>query len=187
MATTSAPSKLSQQDWIVRGLDTLRAQGIRGVRVEPMARELGVTKGSFYWHFKDHDDFLQQLLEYWETEMTDKIDAQVSRTRAGPGEHLLALCEHITYEETNRYDAAMRAWALYDARAASVVRRVDQKRLRYARALFLEMGFSERQADIRSRLSYFYMIGERAAFLRSSSFDQRLQRVRLRHKLLTER
>ena len=63
MVTTSAPSKLSQQDWIVRGLDTLRAQGISGVRVEPMARELGVTKGSFYWHFKDHDDFLQQLLE----------------------------------------------------------------------------------------------------------------------------
>ena len=187
MATAStALRRLAREDWLLQGIETLRGGGIDEVRVEPMARKLGVTKGSFYWHFKDRGEFLDGLLEYWETEMTDKIRGHVAHAEGQPQRQLLALLEHIVNEEINRYDAAVRAWALYDERAAKVVRRVDERRLAYVRQLFLDMGFSPEQAEIRSRMSYHYVVGEYTAFVREPTLNERLAHVRLRHELLTE-
>lgn len=187
MATGSgALRRLDRVDWLLQGIETLRASGIDAVRVEPMARVLGVTKGSFYWHFKDRGEFLDSLLEYWETEMTEKIADHVAHARGEPRRQLLALLEHIVSEEINRYDAAVRAWALYDDRAAKVAARVDERRLAYCYELFLDMGFSPEQADIRSRMSYFYLVGENSVFISRPSLAERLAHVRLRHGLLTE-
>jgi AcrR family transcriptional regulator len=187
VATAStALRRLDRYDWLMQGIETLRNCGIGAVRVEPMARLLGVTKGSFYWHFKDRGEFLDDLLEYWETEMTDKIGAHLAHTEGEPQRQLLALLEHIVNEEINRYDAAVRAWALYDERAAKIVRRVDERRLAHCRQLFLDMGFSSEQADIRSRMSYHYVVGEYTAFVKDPTLAERLAHVRLRHELLTE-
>ncbi len=187
MATAStALRRLDRYDWLVQGIETLRGSGIDAVRVEPMARLLGVTKGSFYWHFKDRGEFLDRLLEYWETEMTDKIAAHVAHAEGQPHKQLLALLEHIVNLEINRYDAAVRAWALYDERAARVVERVDERRLAYIDQLFLDMGFSAEQADIRSRMSYHYVVGEYTAFVKEPTRAERLAHVRLRYELLTE-
>ncbi len=187
MATAStALKRLDRYDWLMQGIETLRNCGIDAVRVEPMARLLGVTKGSFYWHFKDRGEFLDGLLEYWETEMTEKISVHVVHAQGEPKKQLLALLEHIVNEEINRYDAAVRAWALYDERAAEVVRRVDERRLAYVCQLFLDMGFSPEQADIRSRMSYHYVVGEYTAFVKDPTRAERLAHVRLRHQLLTE-
>ena len=187
MATAgTALRRLDRYDWLMQGIETLRNSGIDAVRVEPMARLLGVTKGSFYWHFKDCGEFLDGLLEYWETEMTDKIAAHVKHADGEPQRQLLALLKHIVSEEINRYDAAVRAWALYDERATKVVTRVDERRLAYCNQLFLHMGFSPEQAEIRSRMSYFYVVGEYSAFVPEPTLDERLAHVRLRHELLTE-
>jgi AcrR family transcriptional regulator len=187
MATAGAALKrLDRYDWLMQGIETLRRSGIDAACIEPMARSLGVTKGSFYWHFKDRGDFLDRLLEYWETEMTDKIADHVAHALGEPKKQLLALLEHIVNEEINRYDAAVRAWALYDARAARVVRRVDERRLSYLCQLFIDIGFSPEQADIRSRMSYFYVVGEYSASVPEPTREERLAHVRLRHQLLTE-
>lgn len=187
MATAGAALKrLDRYDWLVQGIETLRNSGIDAVRVEPMARLLGVTKGSFYWHFKDRGEFLDSLLEYWETEMTDKIGAHIKDAEGNPQRLLLALLEHIVNEEINRYDAAVRSWALHDDRAAEVVARVEERRLGYIRQLFLDMGFPPEQADIRSRMSYFYVVGEYSARIKEPTRAERLAHVRLRHQLLTE-
>jgi AcrR family transcriptional regulator len=178
--------RLDRHDWLVQGIETLRSSGIDAVCVEPMARSLGVTKGSFYWHFKDRGEFLDSLLEYWETQMTDKIAAHIEHSEGEPRRLLLALLEHIVTEEINRYDAAVRSWALYEDRAARVVARVDKRRLDYCRRLFLDMGFSPEQADIRSRMSYFYLVGEYSARVKKPTLAERLAHVRLRHQLLTE-
>lgn len=183
---STATKRLDRRDWVLQGIETLRASGIAAVHVEPMARLLGVTKGSFYWHFKDRGEFLDCLLEYWETEMTDKIDSHLAHTRGDPRRQLRTLLEHIVNEEINRYDAAIRAWARYDERAARVVARVDERRLEYCNRLFLDMGFPPDQAEIRSRLSYFYLVGEHSAFLTELAREERLAHVRLRHEILTE-
>ncbi len=182
--------RLGTYDWLIEALETLGREGIGAVRVERLARYLGVTKGSFYWHFKDRPELLDRLLEHWETEMTDKIHAHVSHLDGKPAEQLLALLKHIDKQDLNRYDAAVRAWALYDKRAATVVTRVDAKRLEYVHTLFLEMGFPAEEAHIRSRMSYYYVVGEYTASISSiekGAPEQRVEHVRLRHRLLTER
>jgi len=149
-----------------------------------------VTKGSFYWHFKDRPELLDRLLEHWETEMTDNVDAHVSHLHGKPAEQLLALLEHIAEQDLNRYDAAVRAWALYDKRAAAVVRRDDATRLEYVHTLFLQMGFPAKEAEVRSRMSYYYVVGEYTAVISSVekiALERRLKHVQLRHRLLTER
>ncbi len=177
--------RLDPHDWLAGALETLGREGVVGVNVENVARSMGVTKGGFYHHFKDKDEFISRLLEHWETELTDKIDAHVAQLRGKPAEQLLALLEFIAENETNRYDASMRAWALHDERVATVVRRVDQKRLAYVRDLFRKMGFSAEQARMRSRMSYYYVVGEHTALAEERALESRLEDIKLRHELLT--
>ncbi len=179
--------RLATDDWLVEALTTLAREGIGAVRVERLARYLGVTKGSFYWHLKDRQELLDRLLEHWATEMTDKVDLHVSELHGRPGQQLLALLEYITENDMNRYDSAVRAWALYDERAETVVRRVDRKRLKYVCDLFLELGFPAEEAEIRGRMSYYYVIGEHTCSIEDDTLERRLEHVRLRHRLLTER
>ena len=177
--------RLGPHDWLAGALETLGREGVVGVNVENVARSIGVTKGSFYHHFKNAQEFISRLLEYWETELTDKIDAHLSHLHGKPSEQLFALLEHIAENETNRSDTSMRAWALHDQRVATVVRRVDQKRLAYVRDLFLQMGFPADQAGMRSRISYYYVVGEHTALAEETALESRLEDIKLRHELLT--
>jgi AcrR family transcriptional regulator len=177
--------RLGPHDWLVGALETLGREGVVGVNLENVARSMGVTKGSFYHHFKNKEEFVNRLLEYWETELTDKIDPHLSHLHGKPAEQLLALLEFIAENQTNRYDASMRAWALYDERVATVVRRVDRKRLAYVRALFRKMGFPAEQARMRSRMSYYHVVGEHTAFAEERTLESRLEDIKLRHELLT--
>ncbi len=79
----------------------------------------------------------------------------------------------------------MRAWALHDERVATVVRRVDESRLAYVRDLFRKMGFPAEQARMRSRMSYYYVVGEHTALAEERTLESRLEDIRLRHELLT--
>ncbi len=177
--------RLGPQDWVVEALETLGREGVVGVNVENVARSIRVTKGSFYHHFEDKEEFINRLLEYWETELTDKINGHLSHLHGKPAEQLLALLEFIAEHETNRYDASMRAWALHDERVATVVRRVDQKRLAYVGGLFRKMGFPADQARMRSRVSYYYVVEEYTALVDEGTLEDRLEDIKLRHELLT--
>jgi AcrR family transcriptional regulator len=177
--------RLGPHDWFVEALETLGREGVVGVNVENVARSMRVTKGSFYHHFEDKEEFINRLLEYWETELTDKIDAHLSHLHGKPAEQLLALLEFIAENEINRYDASMRAWALHDERVATAVRRVDQKRLAYVRDLFRKMGFPADQAEIRGRMSYYYVVGEHTALAEEKTLESRLEDIKLRHEVLT--
>ena len=177
--------RLGTHDWFVGALETFGREGVVGVNVENVARSMRVTKGSFYHHFEGKEEFINRLLEYWETELTDKIDAHVSHLHGKPAVQLLALLEFIAENETNRYDASMRAWALHDERVATVVRRVDRKRLAYVRDLFLKMGFPAEEAGMRSRMSYYYVVGERTALAEERTLESRLEDIKARHEVLT--
>ncbi len=177
--------RLGPHDWFVGALETLGREGVIGVNVENIARSIGATKGSFYHHFRDKEELIDWLLEYWETELTDKVTTHVSHLHGTPAEQLLALLEFIAENETNRYDASMRAWAMHDERVATVVRRVDRKRLAYAGDLFLKMGFPADQAEMRSRMLYHYVVGEHTALAQERTLESRLEDIKLRHELLT--
>jgi AcrR family transcriptional regulator len=154
-----------RSQWLSAGLDALRKGGVGAVRVERLAADVGVTKGSFYHHFRDRDALLDALLEFWSREMTDAEFARIQGLRGGDAgrelrARLLALAEDVLEKGMGRYDPAIRAWARSDRKVASAVAQVDRRRVRALAGLFEEGGFSAAEARTRARTFYTFLLGE---------------------------
>ena len=146
--------------WLVAGLESLRKGGVGEVRVERLAADLGITKGSFYWHFKNRGELLEALLEHWSREMTDAEFERIQGLPAGLAGRLLALAEDVLEKGMGRYDPAIRAWARTDRKVAAVVGQVDRRRVRALSAFFEEGGYSPADSRTRARLFYTFLLGE---------------------------
>jgi AcrR family transcriptional regulator len=150
--------RLTRQDWLTAALGALVRDGVAALRVEPLAKRLGVTKGSFYWHFVDRPALLGAVLAEWERRATDAVIVEVE-AEGGDASARLALLFRITAAADGRLDRAVRAWAANDADAAAVQGRVDARRLAYLEAQFADLGFSAAEGACRARLAYQSVIG----------------------------
>jgi AcrR family transcriptional regulator len=180
----STSSRLTREDWIVAAFEVLDEKGVHGLKVGPLAKSLGVTKGSFYWHFDSRRALLRAMLDYWSKSLVDRIDAEVALHPDNPVDELMWILRRIASGELNEHDPAIRVWAVFDPMAADAVQQVDADRLEYKRDLFRRMGFDEAQAELRSRLSYYYIVGEQVVALDQSP-EARLAHVEARHAILT--
>jgi len=146
--------------WTQAGLEALRKGGVAGVRVERLAEALGITKGSFYWHFRDRGELLGALLEFWSREMTDVEFERIRAVRGSLAARLAALAEDVLEKGMGRYDPPIRAWARSDRKVAAAVAQVDRRRVRALASFFEEGGFSPAEARTRARLFYTFLLGE---------------------------
>ena len=146
--------------WVSAGLEALRKGGVAAVRVERLAGGVGVTKGSFYHHFRDRGALLEALLDFWSREMTDAEFARLETLRGGLAARLLALAEDVLEKGMGRYDPAIRAWARHDRKVAAAVAQVDRRRVKALAAFFEEGGFSAAEARVRARTFYTFLLGE---------------------------
>ena len=162
---------LDREAWIKGAIAILAEHGAERLRVEVLAKRLGVTKGSFYWHFKDRRDLLNAVLEFWKEGRIRDIRKQ---TQAEPGGEVAALLHTIEVYSSARnrkgisIEAAVRDWARRDAQAVAVVEEVDAERLTCACRLFLACGLGTEEAQARSVMLYAYVFG--AALMRCGSF-----------------
>ncbi|NEP62877.1 MAG: TetR/AcrR family transcriptional regulator [Symploca sp. SIO2G7] len=184
-------SKLGRQDWINAGLMVLAEGGVEAVRIEPLAKRMKITKGSFYWHFKNRNDLLDAILAEWVELDTNGIIEQVNQLDADPKTKLLYLLE-LAYADNDlmsgladgRIENAIRAWAKSDQKVANLIAHVDQQRLNYTKALFLKIGFSEAEAIVRARLAYYALVGELTIGIAPHQAN-RLAEIRMQHDILT--
>jgi AcrR family transcriptional regulator len=177
-------SKLGRQDWVNIGIQTLIERGIESVRVEPLAKLLNVTRGSFYWHFKNRDDLLEEILREWETRNTKSIIEQIEGLNGSAIAKLLSLLE-IAAEDDNLLEKAVRVWSVNDDRAAESIARVDEQRLDYLQNLFLQIGFSEIDSKVRAQIAYSVRLGW-FVMAASNYASERLAEIRLVHTILTQ-
>lgn len=129
---------LSRQDWLDEGLRSLADLGHDGLRVEAMARRLGTTKGSFYWHFKGLEDFQGALLQLWEASVTAFDQTPPAEC---PEERLHKFWEPAGAEAAQNVTLAVRLWARERADVAAVVARVDRRRQIYLAESLAQAGF----------------------------------------------
>ena len=156
---SSKAAKQSRESWIAAALQMLAAKGVAHVRVEPLARSMGVTKGSFYWHFADRPALLKALLETWEQVQTSAIIMAVQGA-GGTALERMGLLRDLTLEPAlMKVDMAIRAWAGNDELAANAVARVDMQRIDFCRSLFLELGFSPVATEARAFIGYSLLLG----------------------------
>ena len=146
--------------WLVAGLESLRKGGVGEVRVERLAADLGITKGSFYWHFKNRSELLEALLAHWSHEMTDVEFERIQAMRGGLAGRLVALAEDVLEKGMGRYDPAIRSWARTDRKVAAAVGQVDRRRVRALTGFFEDGGFGAGEARTRARLFYTFLLGE---------------------------
>jgi AcrR family transcriptional regulator len=152
-------SIVDRDAWVDAAAAAFAAQGVEAVRVEPLARQLGVTKGSFYWHFADRDALLQAVLESWEQSATALVVASVAASGLGPTEQLELLVTRA-FGRDARLERGIRAWATHDARALRLVRRVDRTRMAYLEELFAAHGVAAAAAAAHARVMYAAYVGE---------------------------
>jgi len=153
--------RLGPEAWIEGGRQALISGGLARVKVEPLAKTLGVTTGSFYWHFKDRRALLDALLLDWETSNSAGLFAAVAR-RPGDADAQFDALADVWIEETDyspAWDAAVRDWARVDAKAEVAVRRVDDRRIELWRGVFLGLGYRDPEAFVRARVTYFHQVG----------------------------
>lgn len=169
---TPAREALDRAAWVAGALDIVAQDGIDGLRVESLAKRLGVTKGSFYWHFKDRRDLIDAVLDNWRAGRVRDIHKQ---TAAAPGTEQAALRHTIDVYAAakNRkgisIEASIRLWARQDPNGLAVVEEVDAERLACTRRLFLALGFPPAEAAARSALLYAYVFG--FSMMQCSRFD----------------
>ncbi|MDJ0687894.1 MAG: TetR/AcrR family transcriptional regulator [Xenococcaceae cyanobacterium MO_188.B32] len=179
-------AKLGRQDWIDTGLKVLATSGIEGIRVELLAKLMNVTKGSFYWHFKNREELLCALLKEWSNLDTDKIIEQLETTGGDASSKLLNLFE-LCCQDDGLLEKAIRAWATNDPKAASILAQVDRRRLDYTRDLFLQIGFTPFEAMVRARMAYYAALGEYTLGKNRIDREERLAQIRLQHRILTHK
>ena len=182
LMTEKNAEKLSRDAWLRAALEIVCSSGIEAVKIAPLAASLGVTTGSFYWHFKNRRDLLKAVLEFWEKEMTTTAIAAASSFSGTPEDRILRLMETVMADGMARYDLAISHWAQSDAEASKVFQHALEKRFEFAAWMFSEAGFDPVQAEARGRLMVVYMMGESS--LVSGSVSQRLEMLRQKHAIL---
>jgi AcrR family transcriptional regulator len=144
----------------------------------------GVTKGSFYWHFKNREDFVRSVARYWATSFTFAIIEKVNQQKLKGSKRLLALMKILTEQETARYDLAMRAWGTQEPEVAIILAEVDKRRLNYIRSMFEEMGFEGDELRMRTRAFVICQNSQYSLFL-EETLEERLKDMKLRHAFFT--
>lgn len=181
-----AVQRLSPQDWLVAAEKRLISGGIDSVKIGTLAKDLGVTRGGFYWHFKDRDHLLGVMLDSWHS-VSLRIfeDLVLDEGSCGMDEFLRLV--HLWIDEENfdvGLEAAIRDWARVSEDVAEVVKDVDEGRIKAIKRIFLDFGYEDDEAFIRARITYFHQVGYYTIGY-NETLDQRMTLLPLYVSVLT--
>ncbi len=158
-----ARGRRSRADWVESALTALAADGIEGVRIDRLCRDLGVTKGSFYWHFDGRDALLDAMVDYWSEEQPVLAIAALESVKGDALTRLARMEQMVVQRDIGRRDHAMRSWAANDERAARAVAVADAKILSFVEQELRGLGLEERDVFDFSRILFFTAIGSYTA------------------------
>jgi AcrR family transcriptional regulator len=147
--------------WVEEGLQALADGGPAAVRVEALAKKLGVTKGGFYGYFADRDALLEAMLDAWERESIDEVIDRVEREGGDPRTKI-ARAGMLTFsgDRLLPIDLAIRDWARHDEVVAERLRRVDNQRMALLREMIGTFCPDADEVEARSLLAFCVAIGE---------------------------
>lgn len=154
--------KLLPEDWINEAFAMLAEGGVGSIKIEVLAKRLKVTKGGFYWHFKNRGELLSQMLAHWRDGRIETIRRQVARDTDATAtlNFLLGLYTDQTNPRGNAIELAVRSWARRSEDAAKTIADVDRERLAAVAGLFRSLGCEDAEAQARAYLFYSYCFGQ---------------------------
>lgn len=161
---SSKRSKRTADDWLIAAIAAMAEGGVENVKVERLAKHLGTTKGSFYWHFKDRPDLLDQLIRYWVEKGTEGVMALNADGPKNPADRLralliVALDEPVGSLSSAQGEMAIRSWATTAPDIARIVAQTDQTRVNYVADLFTAMDCPRAKALRNAHQLYAMLLG----------------------------
>ena len=129
--------KLSKEQWLGKALKIISRQNFGRLNIDRLVRDMGLTKGSFYWHFSNREDFIVQLIMYWDTVFTESVISHIENFTGNPKERLLELMMFVTRKQLSQYDFAIHALAQNEPKAFVLVKKVLEKRNIYVASIFI--------------------------------------------------
>tara|TARA_R110002049_G_scaffold160202_2_gene325229 strand:- start:6854 stop:7396 length:543 start_codon:yes stop_codon:yes gene_type:complete len=152
-------TRLSKDHWLDHGLTQLAAAGPQALKAEPLCKALGVSRGSFYWHFSDLEDFHTQICALWRDRVTEAVIAENRNNSPTDAARLTRLMQ-AAFGDNSGIEPAMRAWAQENAKVRAVIADVDVRRLTYLAEIIRAAGVPEEQITPRARFVYAAYLGQ---------------------------
>ena len=149
--------QLSAQDWLHQGLKVLAKSGFTALKAEPLAKAMGVSRGSFYWHFADIGVYHAAILKHWRDVAAEQVIANLEMVPKD--RDALALLLRQAFSSTPALENAVRTWATVDPAARAAVQAIDQRRLGYIETLLRQSGLSADLARARAQILYWTFLG----------------------------
>lgn len=149
---------LSAFDWELAALELIAEKGVSALAVEPLARRLGITKGSFYWHFASRDELLEQALKRWERRDLEHLARSLDSDQPAAERLAEFILRTSRQNRSHQIHAALCA-ASDHPRVKPVIERITRRRLEYLTKAFHELGMDDNAARHRARLTYTSYVG----------------------------
>jgi AcrR family transcriptional regulator len=153
------PPFRSRQDWLDAAVKLLIEEGIDQVKVQRLGKALGTSRGSFYWHFRDRGELLDEILRHWQATNTDQLIAALGSPETPLEDRILGLFGRWVGSGYPRFDNAIRAWAARSPKVRKVQRAAEQRRRQQIAQLFLDAGYPASEAVVRGDVLYFTQVG----------------------------
>jgi AcrR family transcriptional regulator len=174
-----AAGRMTREAWIEAGVEALVEESIGHVKIQVLAKKLGVSRSSFYWFFTDLHALQRELLDHWLRKNTGPIIERALRPAASANEGVCHIFE--CWVDPALFDppldAAVRAWGRIDATVRAVVEQADEQRIDAIKRMFLRYEYPEEEAFTRARVLYFTQVGHFTLGI-GDSRDERLSHLR---------
>lgn len=153
--------KVTREGWLNCARVALIEDGIDGVKVDRLAQRTKVTRGGFYYHFKNHHQLLDELLLAWKSQNRFTPPRFEGSGALAASQALDRIIDDLVHENgfDPQFDMAVREWARISQPVADIVHAVDAERLDVLRQIFAAMGYASEEANIRARVFYWHQIG----------------------------
>lgn len=166
---------LGRQIWLDTARQALIEEGTAGVEINKLAKRLGSSRGGFYWFFKNRDQLLEELLDYW-VQTSTVLFERILKLADHSGMDKYQAMTGLWIEENEydpKWDGAMRDWARTSKEVRKVIYNVDQKRIAVLERIFNEIGYTGKDAHVRARVMYYHQVGYYAMGVQESRPERR--------------
>ncbi|PZO78725.1 MAG: hypothetical protein DI629_11200 [Mesorhizobium amorphae] len=174
--------RLGPSEWVEAAYAMFAEGGVDAVKIDALARSLGVTRGSFYWHFENKDALLAELVERWLVLETLRVIDMAEAAGGRAADRLWAVVESVRTDD-GRFELAIRHWARSSDYAAGIVRQADEKRTAYLERLLTEHGIEAGLAARRARILYLAWLGHYVA-LTDAGLGEMIEDLREAYRLV---
>jgi AcrR family transcriptional regulator len=180
---TQKPNRLSKETWLKKSLDILADEGETKLTIDHLVKALGVTKGSFYWHFNNRAEYSEELARYWAEEYTIKLLDLLPDEIPDPAERLMTVLMDITKNDMVKYDTAVLNWGRHEPAAQTWIQKAMDARITFLTTIFSDLGFTDDELAMRVQTFLTFHTMEMHGYNQLSK-DDRLRCAKLRHQML---